>query len=212
MIITDIKPQKRRKDRMNIFLDGKFSFSLPLELIVKYKLQADKEISRELVDKLVKENDYKFWFDNCLKFLSFRPRSQKEVIDYLISKDVGDQVRLMVIDRLIDLKFIDDRKFALWFIEQRARFRPKGRRLIEMELRQKGIGKNTIEDAFTGFLQTADSDRNPALSLITKKMPAWERLEPAKIRQKIQGFLLRRGFDWEDVNMVLKHLKDKKAI
>src|SRR3990167_10049603 len=95
---------------------------------------------------------YERLMNAVIRFVSFRPRSEKEIRDFLTKKiikwKVSDDLLLnKVIDRMEDLGYIDDKKFADWWVEQRTRFRPKGNRVIEYELYQKGIAKDIISDA-----------------------------------------------------------------
>ena len=82
-VITSIKPQKKKQQRFNIFLDGKFAFSLSAEALAQAGLHENQEIPPNDVRKLINESEFALIFDKILKFLSFRPRSEFEINEYM---------------------------------------------------------------------------------------------------------------------------------
>lgn len=204
--ITDIKSQKRKK-RFNIYVDGKFSFGLDADTLIKSGLQINQEISQEEIEKLVKENEFVKVYDRVLKFFSYRPRSEKELQDWFKKKNVGEETKKLVIRKLQKLGYLNDEEFAKWWIEQRTTFKPMGRRLLEMELRQKGIAKDLITKLLHGYVAT---ERDQAQKIAEKK---WERLKslPYKeSREKLGAFLARRGFSWEVIKEVVDEILKKE--
>ena len=224
--ITKISPQKRRQ-RVNIFLDEKFAFGLDLETFSKYDLRVDQEISQKKIEEIIKEEEFLKVYDKILRFLSFRPRSKKEVKDYFYKKSVGDETQKMIIKKLERLKFLDDKQFALWWVEQRITFRPSGKRFLEYELRKKGINKEIIDEVLKdkilkGFFQKEEEtqeanvgrvdtsfDFEMALRAAQKKLRIYEKLSSFEFRKKMTAFLTRRGFSWEVIKEVIKNLSKK---
>lgn len=199
--ITKISPQKRKK-RVNIFIDEKFAFGIDLETFAKYSLRVDQELSQEEIEKIIKEGELQRVYDKALKFLSFRPRSEKEVDDYLNKKKVGEQTKKMVIEKLKKAKLLDDRQFALWWFDQRITFRPSGRRLLEYELAKKGIDQETLNRLLETRL-TDDLEFKLAKEAAQKKLAAYQKLSPLEFHQKMTAFLARRGFSWEVIKEVI---------
>jgi regulatory protein len=97
--ITDIKPQKR-PGRFNIYLDGHYAFAVSAESLVKAGLTINQEISSETVEKLIKDDEFGKTFDNSLKFMSFRPRSEKELQNWFKRKEVGEETQKLVVKKL----------------------------------------------------------------------------------------------------------------
>lgn len=208
--ITDIRPQKTRRLRMarfNIYLDGKFSFALSDEALVRENLKNGQQISEEKVKKLIKENEFGKIYDRILKFLSFRPRTEKELLDWFGKKNVGEETKKMVWEKLGDLGYINDEEFARWWIEQRISFKPMGRYAIVRELRQKGINQDLIARTLDS-LKVQVSEIDLAKKAAEKKVKLWQKLPPLQSRQKMTAFLLRRGFSWETI----KKITDKKGL
>lgn len=144
------------------------------------------------------EDLYQKLLESSIWFVSFRPRSEKEFSDFLLKNlhKLGSRDTTLVhrvIDRLKELGYVDDRKFASWFVEQRGLHKPKGARFIAHELKAKGI---SLE------IDTHD-EVTLAKRAIEKKLPLWQKLPKLEQKKKIYGFLGRRGFDGETVHRVI---------
>jgi len=196
-LITQIKPQKNQK-RFNIFIDGEFSLGLDAETLIKKGLKENQEISQKDIEKLIKENEVQRTLDRALRFLSYRPRSEKEIMDFLVRKQAGEETSKMVMARLKDLGMVDDKAFSAWWLEQRKTFRPKGKRLLVMELKRKGVNREIVDQLLEN--QTEEDELETAKKILAKKANRWQGLSSLEFKKKAGEFLLRRGFSWETVN------------
>ena len=124
-----------------------------------------------------------------MKFASLRPRSEKEIQSWFLKKKTPVSKQKEYLTRLSELEMLGDEKFALWWVEQRSAFRPRSRRHLTWELRQKGIDQKIIKEV----LESVDEVQT-AQKLIAKKSFA--------SRQKLEEYLARRGFDWEAIKKV----------
>ena len=147
--------------------------------------------------------------------MSFRPHSEKEVRDFLKKphgrrKEIVDpQTIEKIIARLKELNFVNDEEFARLWVEQRTGSRPKGFRLIKLELQQRGVDRETIEKIF-GYYDIKILSTEGAKKLVEKQYPKYAKLAKQEIRQKLGQFLLRRGFDWETVKQVIDEVLKKE--
>ena len=140
-------------------------------------------------------------FDRALRYLSVRQRSIKEIHDYLAKKEYSEADISEAIQKLIELKFLNDDSFARSFTENRQR-KGKSKRAIEFELKLKGVNKEISEDV----LDYANSDYKTALEYITKRLKQFDRYEPDVRQQRIIGRLRSRGYDWDTISKILKKL------
>jgi len=130
-------------------------------------------------------------------FLKFRPRSEKEVKDYLYkkvktthwSREAADKI----IIKLKEQELIDDKKFIEWFIRFRTNLKPKGVRLLTQELRQKGVAEDLIEKYFDN--NQVDEEKL-AFQTLEKRWPRYKLLNSQKRFEKAYRFLLSRGFSY----------------
>ena len=134
------------------------------------------------------------WFVLALTYLQRRPRSEHEVREYLMRKHTPDDLIPEIISMLKERKFLDDVEFARWWIEQRTQFRQKGKYAITIELGQKGVKKDVIDQAFASLEGELVSDLEKAKLLLRKKKEKFEHLPRQELYQKAGGLLARRGF------------------
>ena len=214
--ITSIEPQKRRKGRFNIYIDGQFSFALDESLLAKNMLIAGKSLTGDQIEKLIKENEAGKLFDASLRFLSYRPRSEKEVKDFLAKKTARVEnikfteasqspVISQIITRLKQQSFLDDEEFAEWWVKARTSSQPKGPYLIKRELAGKGIDKDIIEKAISKIKNQTELGRN----VIEKKIKIWKKLTNLELKKKVYEHLARRGFDSKTINEVIAQIVKK---
>jgi len=138
-----------------------------------------------------------------IKFISIRPRSQKEITFYLQKKSPKNQEKQkLVLKELLNLGLVDDEAFVDWWLEQRATFRPKGKKALMMELRLKGIDRDLIERSLAEKVDEAVLAKKLALKRLSflKKLPSEVR------KEKLFGFLGRRGFSWEIIRKTLDEI------
>lgn len=199
-IITALKPQKSKK-RVNVYLDGKFSFGIDLENFLRLGLKVEQELSEKKIKEIVKKAEFQKVSDKLIRFATLRPRSKREINNWLRKYRIHASLHKELLTKLKRLELLDDEKFAIWWVEQRTSFRPRGKRALEAELRQKGISKEFI----VGALSKVKVDEvKIARELLKKKKYRWEKLDKSKAREKMTGFLARKGFGWEIIKKVIK--------
>lgn len=199
-IITAIKPQKNKK-RVNIYLDGRFGFGIDLENFVKLGLKVNKELSEDKIAKILKKAEFQKIYDKIVKFATLRPRSEKELKDWLRKKRVHKSLHKSLFNRLKRLDLIDDYQFAKWWVEQRTAFRPRGKMALFSELRQKGIERRIIEKALSEF--EVDEEKLAKISL-KKKEYRWKKMGKREKTKRMSNYLARKGFSWEAIKEAIK--------
>ena len=200
--VTAISTQ-RDQDRVNIFLDGAFAFGLPADLVAMAGLAVGEELSEERVAALLVQDEVARATSAALVFLGYRPRSEREVRDRLRQKGYGPAAIAGAIARLEGWHYLDDADFARRWVENRTTHRPRGRRLLEQELRHKGIDPETAREV----IADAEVDETgAALELARAKLRAHAGEEPVVIRRKLGAFLGRRGYGYDTIRPVLDQL------
>jgi regulatory protein len=199
-IVTSITSQKNKK-RVNVYLDFKFGFGIDLENFVLSGIKLNKEYKEEEIEKIIKKAEFQKTFDKLLKFAMLRPRSEKEIEDYFRRKKIHESMHEELIGKLTHLELLDDAKFAAWWIEQRKTFKPKGKRALESELRQKGIGKEIISTALS---DSPINEEKIAKELLNRNAYKWARYQGREKKQKMSQFLARKGFGWDIISKITK--------
>jgi regulatory protein len=201
--ITALEPQKRNPRRFNVHLDETFAFGLSQAVAAGIKV--GQEISDEEIKELLAQEAEQVAYLRALNFISYRPRSGAEVRKNLKKKDIDEQVIDQVVERLRQNHLVDDMKFAQEWVENRSAFRPRSRWALAMELRQKGIGEDLIEDV----LEDID-DEQLAYQAARKQARKYGGLTWQDFRRKMSGFLARRGFRYETISPVVRHIWSEK--
>lgn len=198
--ITSIKPQRNKK-RVNIFLDGKYSFGLDLENLMKLKLKVGMKFSDQEIEDIVNKAEFAKVYDKILRFASLRPRSRSEFERWLSKHKVHISMHKKLFDKLKRLEFLDDEKFAAWWVDQRIQFKSKSKRELIQELRMKGISRNTMDNVFS---KLEIDEETSAKKLLKKNIYKWEKLGDLEKRTKISAYLARKGFSWDVIRKVSK--------
>lgn len=149
-------------------------------------------------------DDFEKFYKAAIRFLSFRPRSEKELGDYLKKKKCDDLIAKRIIESLKRDKFLNDEEFVRWWVEQRTILKPKAWRVIKYELKQKGITDEIIDSAISNDQLPMTNDKEAAMKLAEKKMPRYLRIEDKrKVYEKLSRFLASKGFDYDTIKEVI---------
>jgi len=154
--------------------------------------------------------DFEKFYNVALRFLSYRPRSEKEARDNFKRKKAEPSVIEKIIAKLKEQKFINDEEFAKWWIEQRTSFKPRSLRLIKIELRQKGISQEVIQEVINDS-RLMINDLEQAKKLVEKRIERVQNLSKQEIYQKLGGFLARRGFDYETIKQSIDEMFEERV-
>jgi regulatory protein len=201
--ITAIRPQVRDPERVSIALDGAFAFGLPADLAAREGLVTGDELSAERVAALLALDESARATTAALAFLSYRPRSEREVRDRLRQKGYAPAAVDAAIARLEGWRYLDDADFARRWVENRASHQPRGRRLLEQELRHKGVDRETAREVLD---DTPLDEEVAALELARTKLRAYAKDDPAAARRKLGAFLARRGYGYDTIRPTLERL------
>jgi regulatory protein len=194
-VITKLTTAKSRDGRINIYLDGKYTFSLPAAMVVKEGLTTNQELSSSQVKTLATADRYRRCLNTAIRYIGYRPRSEFEVRQRLHQRGFEDDFVGKVIADLKEQGLIDDTSFARFWKENRDDFSPRSRWLTGVELRRKGIDSETIEQV-VGEVDDNESAYRAALSKARHLSPSDYQL----FRRRLGEHLKRRGFTYEVIN------------
>jgi regulatory protein len=199
--VTAIESQKTQKGRVNVFLDGVFAFSISIPVAATIGLQEGQKLSSNEIDKLKNAELFHRSLNSALKFLDPRPRSEAEIRARLRRHGYDVDIIQQVIDKLKEQKLVDDAAFARFWRENRESFKPRSRRFIEVELRQKGVDAETIAEA----TETVD-DEIAAYKAAQRKAISLSGLDYLSFRKRLGTFLRQRGFSYEVINTIIERV------
>lgn len=198
-IITALEIQKRNKERVNVYLDNEYAFSL--DVMQAAMLRKGQTLTEAEVTALQDDDAVIKAVDRALRFLAYRPRSEQEVRRNLTEKEIPEVVIDAAVDRLRNLGYLDDRAFALFWIENRSTFKPLSPRALRYELRQKGVADTIISDLL------ADVDAyDAAYQAARKRLQRLRGTDRSTFRSKINTFLQSRGFTYDIIREITEQL------
>lgn len=215
MKITGLSSQQKDPNRVNVLVDGKFRFSLDISQVTDLGIRVGKEFTEEELDEFEVESQFGKLYGRALEYCIMRPHSAREVRDYLYRKTRSTRVRnkrtgevkerpgvsveltTRVFDRLLAKGYIDDVKFARWWVENRNQRKGTSRRKLQAELAAKGVASGIIEEAL-GTTERNDSDE--LAKIIAKKRAKYAD------SQKFMQYLARQGFSYDDIKSALESL------
>jgi regulatory protein len=197
--ITALVVQKRNPNRVNVYLDGEFAFGLAR--IVAAWLKVNSMLDDEKIRELQSEDARERAIQQAMLFLSYRARSESEIRQNLRKHDIPEDVIENTLERLRHAGLANDGGFARAWVENRSTFRPRSRRLMAMELRQKGVD----EESTSAALENID-DEALAYEAARKRAPRFSNLEWNDYRKKLSEFLARRGFPYSVIAPVITRI------
>ncbi|WP_280770149.1 recombination regulator RecX [Salipaludibacillus daqingensis] len=194
--ITKITAAKRTKGRYHIFLNKadaeEYAFSVSDDLLVSEHLAKGKELSNEDIAALKEKDNLSKAMQKVLNYLSYRMRSETEVIQYLKGLEVPEEDIMSMLERLRELQFVDDKRFAEAFVRTKRDTAKKGPLLIEQELYQKGVSKLITGESIKQYSEELQLEH--AKLMIEKKQVSYKNEGPKKKQQKLMQFVIQRGF------------------
>lgn len=201
-IISKIEVQKRNKERVNIYIDEEYAFSLSAELVYKEGLKAKQDIDIDHLSKIAKEESYLKCKNSALRIVEKTYKSQKEIRDKLILKGYDKDIVEKTIDFLMEYSFINDESYTKMYVKDKIK--NQGHNKIKYNLIKKGINEDVIK-AELSFVDE-DSEREVAYSLAQKKYNILSKREDDKYKlsQKLYRFLISKGYGYDIVSEVVK--------
>ena len=213
MKITNLSTQQRDPNRINVFVDDKYRFSLDVSQVVSLGVKIGREYDEQELAELEQESQFGKLYGRALEYCLMRPHSAREVRDYLWRKTRATRYRSKktgelkerpgvsqalvdrVYERLVEKAYIDDEKFTRYWVENRNQTKGMSRRKLEAELRAKGVANDIIERNLRDSLR---NDTDELQKIIAKK----RRRYPDE--QKFMQYLARQGFSFDDIKTALR--------
>jgi len=196
--ITALQPQ-RSKRRVSVSLDGNFLFGLAADTVAALGLRVGMEVDRSRLDEIAREEQLYQARQYAFLLLSYKARTTSELRQRLTRKGYSPDVISHTLQRLTELKMIDDAGFARRFTEDRVTIGHKGKWRIRGELLKRGVAKEHIEDA----LATAPDETAAAREVAEKYLSRNRRLEPDVLKRRLYALLARRGFSPDTIRKVM---------
>lgn len=198
--ITDMQIQKNNKSRANVYIDGEFAFGLEMLTVMKLGLKIGKEVTEEQLAQAVFDSEKSVAFERAVNYLSRCMKTCKQLREYLTGKGYTQKVVSNVVDRLKELKYLDDETYARLYVEQNSV--NKGERRLKQELQQKGVPQRIIDKYCVVQAEVSEDNAERLAEKYMRNKP-----RDLKTLQKLQRYLLSRGYGFDTVNQILREYR-----
>ena len=202
-MISQLRPAKRA-GYLEVAVDGTTIGSVPEHEVASRGLVVGQRIDAETLAALERAASVSEALLVANRFLAHRPRTAAEVRRRLRQDQLDDETIDQVLERLTEQGLLDDRRFASLWIENRTTFSPRGSRALDMELRRKGVERETIEEALAQ--SPAQDETALAVDAGRKRLRAFGALDEQTFARRMGGYLGRRGFGYETVAAAIRLL------
>jgi regulatory protein len=196
--ITALQPQKGNKRRVSVFLDGNFLFGLSSETVGALGLHVGREVDRAELDRISREEQLYEARQYAFLLLSYKARTASELKQRLARKGFSPDIISHTLQRLAELKMVDDAGFARRFAEDRITIGHKGKWRVRGELLKRGVDRQQIDAA----MADAPDETAAAKEVAAKYVNRNRRLEPAILKRRLYALLARRGFSPDTIRQV----------
>jgi regulatory protein len=194
MLITKIERQKKNKTRFSVFVDDQYAFSVSEDVYVRFVLHQGQPLTEDERTKIENAEAESSVRRIALRYRSYRPRSRKEVLEYLQKKGFDDSHIQQALVFLDGMNLLNDNEFARMFCRDRLQLKPVGKSSMKHLLYKKGIDKLTIEKILPEFY-TIESENILAMKEGERKYKRVKSLPLITQKKRIFEHLVRRGYD-----------------
>ena len=198
MHVTKIEPVTKAKYK--VFLDEQFAFVLYKGELSRYKIQEDAQLSEETIKEIKKEILEKRAKLRAMHLLERMDRTEAELYTKLKRDLYPEDIIEIAMQYVKGFGYIGDKGYARRFVESRQG--SKSKLEIKMSLLQKGISKEIVSEVLEAYYDGQDESMAIQRLLDKKRFSAETATEEEK--RKIYGYLMRKGFAYEDIRRVVK--------
>lgn len=211
-IITDIKQAVKNQNRVNIFVNEKYRFSLDIFQLTQLNIKVGSKFTKTEIENLEQQSEFGKLYALALNYCLMRPHSKKEISDYLWKKTLNRKLKNrktgefyekkgvskisveQVLSRLIEKKYIDDEKFAKFWVENRNQRKGSSIKKLKSELFSKGVSSDIIEQVLS---ESNRNDEDEIQKIIAKKAKRYTD------EQKLIAYLARQGFSFGEIKKAI---------
>ncbi len=200
MRIVSIEHQKRGRSARLTLEDGQ-TLLIHRDLVLDAGLRQGGTLEPAALEELLARQASQTAMSVALRLIAYRPRSEAELRAKLAARGLHGQIIGQTIDRLRELSLLDDEDFAHSWVDSRNKNSPRGKHLLALELRQKGVQPQTA----AGALTAVDEDE-AAYRAGSRRARLLRTASLEEFRRRVGEFLLRRGFSYETAATTVQRL------
>jgi len=204
-VITQIVEARGKGQRRRVYLDGKFAFTLKLNVVARFRLREGMNLSAQELEAIEVGEVKQECLDRAMKYLSGRLHSTTELRRKLLRQEYLPAMIDEVLVELTRLGYVDDARFAKTKALAAAQHKHHGPRRAMVELMRAGVKRDVAEGA-VGEVYESNDNVAEARRLAEKQLARLRKLEPQVARRRLVGMLVRRGFEYDAIKPVIEEV------
>jgi len=213
MEITKIEQQLKNTERYNLYIDGEFLLGVYDETLLKFQLRKGDEITAEKLAEIRDYDEFNYGKNVAYKFLSYKPRSIKEVKNKLTYKKISKASVEKIIEHLKKYDFVNDEVYAKMYLNEKIAKKGMGKSMIQFKMIDKGIDKDMISKVIDENYpedKQIESGRKLLEKYLKKKSKIEDKLE---LKKKCYQYLFSRGYSYPVISQILdlKNSEDNES-
>jgi len=193
LVISAIEPQKKKKDRYNIYADGEYVASLGAQALINADLRTGMAVDRAVLESAVFEDNSRYAFNSAAAMLAHKMRTRSELAQKLADRGISEAAVQVALDKLESYGYVDDAAYAHEFVQSAIAAGRFGRRAVAYKLAEKGLPRDVVEKAMS--LYTEDDERQAASKQADALLKRYADIGKRQLQQKVYAALMRHGFD-----------------
>jgi regulatory protein len=205
MIISSVERNKKNKDRLSVYVDNQYSFSISEADYLSLNLYELQEITNEEIINIKEKINFRSAKATAIRYVSLKFRSEKEVAIKLENEGYDIDTISKVIEGLRTIGYVNDTLYVQKYIFDRYKLKPRSKKMLKYELLSRGIKKSIIDEALNEWKV---DDCLIAEKLVKRKFGKYD-LNDEKIIKKVYSFLLHRGFNYETVSKAINNINER---
>ncbi|PHK49541.1 recombination regulator RecX [Staphylococcus edaphicus] len=201
--ITKIEVQKKNKERFNLYLDGEFEMGIDMDTYVHFNLKKDQIVDAADMEKIQSYDQYRQAVNIAIQFLSYRKRTDHEVIQHLQKKEISESVIASVIDYCHDQRLIDHEDYANSLKNTMIQTTDKGSGIFKQKLKDAGV-EQTLIDAYAEKYEFEQPMED--IIKVANKILRQKKGPEIKRKEKLTQSLMQKGFSFEIIKAVMDEM------
>ncbi len=199
-----VKKVVKKNKKYIVNFDNELELSVTEDEIIEFRIIKDKIFTAIEIEKIKSSCNLSTYFNKTLNYINFKPRTRKEVEDYLLKHELTEDQIEQIITRLIDIDFINDIRYVKSFINECSR-KAKGKGYIIQTLTSKGIDKNQVLEYL--YLYEDFQEEENAYNLAIKCSKSLTKYPVKRQQLQLTNKLIQSGFSYDIVNKVISRIE-----
>ncbi len=206
MKITDVTPQQKNKNRVSVFVDGEYSFSLDGADALRLGVKTGAQITEKDIEIYNLESNLSKAKSKAFDIVARKMVTEHELRTKLTDKGYDEMICDIVIETMREYNYINDADYCVSFFDY-AKSKGWGKLKIRAELKRRGVDEATVAASMAEY---NDCPEQRIYDILCRKFEDAD-LKDYKQKQKVLRFFASRGFDFDSIQSAVSRFISEKG-